>query len=212
MMRGGKTFAAVGVRYLKIPAAISPAEKKTLLSLLNPVERRCYRSLKAPGRRWEYLAGHALLRRVMNRDGCHGRYFNLSHSGIWVACASASCPVGVDVERVRERPRAGDIVAKWFSPQEKDLFRTCAPPHRALLFTRLWVLKEALFKMGAFGLKDILRKSHFQIAAAGRVKSLLPSWQFSLHTLPGGYVLGLAYATDHAVVPVIERVEMASLA
>lgn len=199
------------VRCLKIPADIDSAEKSRLLSLLSPAEKRHYHGIKRQGRRREYLLGHVLMRLVMACDGCKGRHFNLSHSGVWVVCASADHPVGVDVEYVRHRPRAADIAAKWFSPQENRFLLSCAPTLRSLAFTRLWVLKEALFKTGLLALKDLVGNSFFQITKAGRVKSLQPSWRFSLHALSRGYVLGVACESAHPVLPVIERVKWESL-
>jgi 4'-phosphopantetheinyl transferase len=77
-------------------------------------------------------------------------HFNLSHSGDWVACAIDRLPVGVDVERIRER----DIedLRDVFSREERlrigELGRADCWPY----FYSLWTLKESYVKALGKGL------------------------------------------------------------
>lgn len=66
--------------------------------------------------------------------------FNLSHSGglALVALSPASCPVGVDVERIG-RPRAR-VAARFFNPLERSFLGDTED------FYRLWTQKESVIK------------------------------------------------------------------
>ena len=107
--------------------------------------------------RWS--RAHSALRQVLSRytgtapleqvfaTGPHGKpflehrsapHFNLSHSGDWALVAVClACPVGVDVERIRERV---DIKALLVRLGETDL-----PALRSPLFQR-WADREACSK------------------------------------------------------------------
>jgi phosphopantetheinyl transferase len=60
-------------------------------------------------------------------------HFSLSHSKTHVLCAIADCPVGADIETIRE-----------ISPHLRD--RVCAPEEN-LDFFKLWTLKESFIKL-----------------------------------------------------------------
>lgn len=83
--------------------------------------------------------------------------FNWSHSGnhALIAIGRHITP-GIDVERVRERPRALAIAERFFSAGEVASLAGLPPAERALAFLELWTAKEAVLKaLGrgiAFGL------------------------------------------------------------
>jgi phosphopantetheinyl transferase len=60
-------------------------------------------------------------------------HFSLSHSKTHVLCAIADCPVGADIETIRE-----------ISPHLRD--RVCSPEEN-LDFFKLWTLKESFIKL-----------------------------------------------------------------
>lgn len=86
---------------------------------------------------------------------------NWSHSGdhLLLACGR-DLRLGVDLERLRLRPRALELARRYFDPLEADRLDALEPGLRGDAFVRLWCAKEALLKAHgrgiAFGL-DRLR-------------------------------------------------------
>ena len=81
--------------------------------------------------------------------------FSLSHCSKGVACAiSDECPVGIDIERIRNYNR--QLAERVLSAEELEA--TESPPHRDVAFIELWTRKEALLKMTGEGIRDDLRK------------------------------------------------------
>ena len=61
--------------------------------------------------------------------------------------------MGVDVERVRPRPRALDLARSRLHPREAEaLSAVPAGPDRDVAFARLWTAKEAVLKARGTGL------------------------------------------------------------
>ncbi len=79
-----------------------------------------------------------------------GLFFNISHSGNYVVCATAQNEVGIDVERIR---RANYLIAeRYFSPAEQqDLFALPLDEQQDYFFT-LWTIKESYLKATGQGL------------------------------------------------------------
>lgn len=101
-------------------------------------------------------------------DGEHGRPtlaaghdssigFNWSHSGEHALIAVGRyVEPGIDLERLRERPRALEIAQRYFSEDEAAALMALPPAERSAVFLELWTAKEAVLKaLGrgiAFGL------------------------------------------------------------
>ena len=85
-------------------------------------------------------------------QGLDGIHLSLSHSGPVAACATATHPVGVDVECVA--PLEEDVVQHTMSEPEQRLIASSTRPE--VEFARLWTMKESLFKMRRTGLTDDL--------------------------------------------------------
>ena len=79
-------------------------------------------------------------------------HFSLSHCREAVACAVSSRPVGIDVESVR--PLKESLVRYTMSETEQQTIFGAENP--ALMFTRLWTMKEAILKQSGEGLRDRL--------------------------------------------------------
>lgn len=79
--------------------------------------------------------------------------FNWSHSGhlALVAVARGITP-GVDIERLRPRPRAWALAQRYFTPAEAAALSRLAPQEREVAFLRLWTAKEAVLKALGHGL------------------------------------------------------------
>jgi 4'-phosphopantetheinyl transferase len=90
--------------------------------------------------------------------------FNWSHSGdqALIAIGRRVAP-GIDVERLRPRPRALEIARRYFSAEEAAALAALPPADREAAFLALWTAKEAVLKaLGrglAFGL-DRLSIAH----------------------------------------------------
>jgi 4'-phosphopantetheinyl transferase len=83
--------------------------------------------------------------------------FNWSHSADRALIAIGhDVSLGIDIEQLRERPRALDIAERYFSADEAASLRAVVDDERAKLFLELWTAKEAVLKaLGrgiAFGL------------------------------------------------------------
>jgi 4'-phosphopantetheinyl transferase len=83
--------------------------------------------------------------------------FNWSHSSDRALIAiGRDVSLGIDVERLRERPRALEIAERYFSPDETHMLRAQPIENRSAAFLELWTAKEAVLKaLGrgiAFGL------------------------------------------------------------
>lgn len=79
-------------------------------------------------------------------------FINLSHSGIYAACAIGEKPVGVDVEAWKTRKQMRRIVEK-FHPFETKAFLEAEEAEREALFHDIWVLKESFLKAVGKGLR-----------------------------------------------------------
>lgn len=83
-------------------------------------------------------------------DG-QGIYFNLSHSGEYVACAVSGEEVGCDIEMISGQKM--DIARRFFSPSEYELLLSEKTEQKKReLFFRLWTLKESFIKAVGKGL------------------------------------------------------------
>ena len=91
-------------------------------------------------------------------------YFNISHSGDIAAVAvNESCPVGIDVERIR--PVAARIAKRVFSEDDIHfVFESSVIPdgqledrETLLRFFKVWTYKEAFVKMTGEGISDNIK-------------------------------------------------------
>jgi 4'-phosphopantetheinyl transferase len=82
-------------------------------------------------------------------------YFNISHSGKYVACAVCDFPVGIDVQEITSfRP---EVAARICSPVALTLIKESLDPDAE--FTKIWTQTEALAKEMGFGIGEIFRCS-----------------------------------------------------
>ena len=88
-------------------------------------------------------------------------FFNLSHSGDRAMCVISDCPVGCDVETVKENKRVAD---RFFTGSEAKLAAESADN-----FTRIWTLKESFIKTTGEGLGRALDSFSLDFDADGAV-------------------------------------------
>ena len=73
--------------------------------------------------------------------------FNLSHSQNTVLYAVArDREVGIDVEHIRPVSRAGKIVDRFFSEEEKEFYEEASNDDKPFRFFKLWCAREAYTK------------------------------------------------------------------
>lgn len=82
-------------------------------------------------------------------------HFSISHSGIYVACAVADRPVGVDVQMITEyKPNIADRVCS-----KAELAKIVASNDPAAEFTKIWTRKEAYAKWTGKGIGRIMSET-----------------------------------------------------
>ena len=81
-----------------------------------------------------------------------------SHSGEQLLLAlGRGVTLGVDLERLRPRPRALELADRFFAPGEAGRLQALAPERRELAFLRLWCAKEAVLKAHGGGIAPVVR-------------------------------------------------------
>lgn len=104
--------------------------------------------------------------------GAFGRLgFNWSHSGesalFAVGRGHEGFEIGVDIERVRSRPRALELAARFFAPDESAALASLPEALRLRAFLRLWTAKEAVLKANGGGLSYGLHRVAFTMSDTG---------------------------------------------
>jgi 4'-phosphopantetheinyl transferase len=111
-------------------------------------------------------------------DGEHGRpdlappwnqflQFNWSHTvdKAIIAVARGITP-GVDIERIRPRPRAMPLAERFFHPEEIAALRALGKSERELAFLQLWTGKEAILKALGRGVAFGLHRLHLDVTTS----------------------------------------------
>ena len=76
-------------------------------------------------------------------EGHPAIHFSLSHCRLAVACALSDRPVGIDIETIDHYDE--QVALTVMNEAEMDLIKSL--PDHSLTFTRLWTMKESLFKL-----------------------------------------------------------------
>lgn len=94
-----------------------------------------------------------------------------SHSGEYLLVGlGRGVRLGVDLERVRVRPRLLDIAQRFFHPDELALLAALEADAQQALFFRLWCAKEALLKADGHGLSFGLHRLAYALAPDGALR------------------------------------------
>lgn len=94
----------------------------------------------------------------------HELAFNWSHSGHRAALAVArGIAPGIDVERLRPRPRGLEIAQRFFYAPESEALGRLEPSRRDEAFLSLWTAKEAVLKALGRGLAFGLDRLQFSV-------------------------------------------------
>ncbi len=92
--------------------------------------------------------------RLADKDNEGNLRFNLTHShGLALLAVTRGWEIGVDVERLRDMERDGELLAeRFFSPREAAVLRSLPTRLRREAFFRCWTSKEAYIKAHGKGL------------------------------------------------------------
>jgi 4'-phosphopantetheinyl transferase len=94
--------------------------------------------------------------------------FSVSHSGDYCMLALRFDPaVGIDVEKVRDMPRAMQVAQRFFTPAESKLLAALDGIARRDAFLALWTLKEATVKALGVDLATHLDRVEFDLDPGG---------------------------------------------
>lgn len=159
------------------PASHEPAE---LLSLLSDDELKRAERFRFEKHRHRWIAGRAMLRIILSamtqrspesvafEYGEHAKpylpyssdheriHFNLTHSSdLALLAVTAVGPVGIDVERIKPLSNIDAVVSRFFSPAERDAFRSVTGDiDRLRAFYACWTRKEAYLKALGCGISE----------------------------------------------------------
>lgn len=126
-------------------------------------------------------------------------HFNWSHSDDQALFAVArGVEPGVDLERIRPRPRALLIAQRYFSHEEAAALSALADERRDAAFLQLWTAKEAVLKATgrglAFGLHRLgIEHADKRLALRFLDGELPADWQLHRLELGAGHVGSLAW-------------------
>lgn len=124
--------------------------------------------------------------------------FSVAHSGdLYGIVVGTASSLGLDLERLREVPRARGIAERWFTPAEAARLEGLEERDLLAEFMRLWTGKEALAKRHGAGLR-LMSGHHEELdveaaLSSGRLKRFVP---------------GEGYAGAVAATEVIEEIEV----
>jgi 4'-phosphopantetheinyl transferase len=166
---------------ISTPLDLGLAEVRALTSLLSEDERERAGRFRFEQHRHRFIVARARLRQLLGQCqgiapeqvaftyGPHGKpalaernaagiEFNVAHSGdLALYALTVGSPVGVDVELVRELPKAQAIAESYFSAHERARMLELPQADRNLSFFLAWTRKEAMLKACGKGLSVPLR-------------------------------------------------------
>jgi 4'-phosphopantetheinyl transferase len=193
-------------------ADIPPQPSDALRAANSAAELRYAERMTSETARRQFIAAQAALRLVLElylrepapaigfRRGDHGKpfllpeyeselQFNLTHShDRALVVVALGTEIGVDIEKVRERPSFERLAARFYAEQERAALAAAPVSDRERVFLRLWTRKEAHLKATGTGLSVNL-KAIDTLAPA-------PLWWYHEFAPADDYVASLAGTGD----------------
>lgn len=162
----------------------------------------------------QHEAAHRLLRFCLMKEygieeyslgkGRHGKPYlenhpdvkiNLSHCKGLAVCGTGNVPLGADCEGIRE-VRSG-VVRRVCTETEKNEIENSSDP--ALVFTRMWTLKESFVKAVGRGISYPMRNVSFSFDKNNILTNVTGAF-FRQYVLDGKYVISLCGAGNEQYV------------
>ena len=157
--------------------APAPEQLQKTLATLSVDELARAKRFKFDQHRNRFIAGRGALRAILGRSlgaspaalrfeyqtngkpelagkfASAGIHFNLAHTeDLALVAVTRIGRLGVDVEGVRPIKNADELVARFFSPRENELFQKVSENEKPAAFFNLWTRKEALLKATGEGI------------------------------------------------------------
>lgn len=167
----GSESRNIDVFVMSVPALIEEATLHQLLRLLPPDRQDKINRFHHKADAYRSLLAEVLVRKIIGertglansqilfRYSSYGKpelasdlrlFFNISHSGQWIACAVHDAEVGIDVEQIK--PIDLSVARRFFSAEEYEQLENEPPEGRLKLFYDFWTLKESYVKLIGQGL------------------------------------------------------------
>ncbi len=125
-------------------------------------------------------------------------YFNLTHSGCWVACAVDSSPIGVDVEEIQTIDF--NIAKSYYFSEEYADFIKKPEGDKLEFFFDLWTLKESYMKAAGKGFSIPLQSFCVKIETDGirllETRDEFNRCFFKQYDIDKGYKMAVCAAND----------------
>lgn len=96
---------------------------------------------------------------LLNKKDC---FFNITHSGDWVAVAISDMEVGIDLE-YKEPFDYDEVIDYLMSKSEKQFFSTLPCEFKKDIFYRFWTLKESYIKAIGLGMSKHLNSFSIEL-------------------------------------------------
>ncbi|PSM56691.1 4-phosphopantetheinyl transferase [Clostridium diolis] len=89
-------------------------------------------------------------------------YFNISHSGKWIICATDCKTIGIDIEKIRSI-NYKELAKNYFTNEECRFILETSANNQIRNFYRMWTLKESYIKAEGRGLSIPLKSFSIDI-------------------------------------------------
>jgi 4'-phosphopantetheinyl transferase len=198
-----------------------------LLRILSREERTQAAQFSFERDRMRFIQAHGVVRRILSiycdadlatltfARNHHGKpyliarangpnlQFSVSHSNdCCMLAVRFDHPIGIDVEKVRDWPRAIDIVQSYFTPAESKALSALQGTAQRDAFFALWTHKEATVKALGISLAAHLGRIEFDLDPIGRLRlvawdgdqSVARKWSIVRLDPAPGYVAAVASA------------------
>jgi len=169
---------------------LSEDELRCAQSFSNPLMRRRYERTRSTvrkilGRRLEMAPAEIPFEKSENGKprvaGSRRCEFSLSHSGDFLVVATATVPIGVDIEtRVPQGGGLG-LAKRFFSPADFAIVRAADAENVAAAFLPQWVAKEAALKALGMGIGGGLAEAECTYREGKICAVRLPATRLSIH-------------------------------
>jgi 4'-phosphopantetheinyl transferase len=147
--------------------SVNDEELARMFDLLSPVDQWAADEFSHVQARRQYIVSRGMLRQLLSGyigtapeeiqftiegagkpvlAGKRWLDFNLTHSGDLTLFGIARRPLGVDMEQVREMPRAIELAKRYFSPAQHEQIAGTPDGRRSWEFLGMWVRREAYAK------------------------------------------------------------------
>ncbi len=156
--------------------------------------------LQRPAQQWQFAIGEFGKPRIAKQFRLPDIDFNLAHTrGLVAAALIAGGKIGIDVEKIDAAKADVQVAQNYFASPEIEILGAEPASERAVCFFRIWTLKEAYLKAIGSGLGTPLDSFAFTLEPLG-IEFLQGQdddprrWQFETLAASGGHVLSVAVA------------------